>query len=155
MAQAVLGALAVVRDVRAKHGIDRQSPINVVLSDGRALVATRYTFDYGWYLEDESFFAGEREFDFTTLWYTAGGGYEQIDGEWQMAPAERASSILVGLRAAHARQLHLAPDARVHDARRAAGRRWRRARHRPARGGAVSRRTVAVAAGRRLHGAVS
>jgi glutamine amidotransferase len=95
MAQAVLGSLAMVRDVRAKHGIDRQSPINVVLSDGRSLVATRYTFDYGWYLEDESFFAGEREFDFTTLWYTAGGGYEQIDGEWQMAPAERANSILV------------------------------------------------------------
>ncbi|HEY6780579.1 MAG TPA: hypothetical protein VI111_06450, partial [Thermoleophilaceae bacterium] len=95
MAAAVVGALAIVRDVRARRGIDRQSPINVVLSDGRALVATRYTFDYGWYVEGESFFAGEREFDFTTLWYTAGSGYLLTDGEWQMQPAERATSILV------------------------------------------------------------
>jgi hypothetical protein len=34
------------------------------------MVATRFAFDYGWYPDDESFFAGEREFDFTTLWTT-------------------------------------------------------------------------------------
>jgi hypothetical protein len=32
-------------------------------------VVTRFCFDYGWYPDDDSFFAGEREFDFTTLWY--------------------------------------------------------------------------------------
>jgi glutamine amidotransferase len=95
MAAAVQGALTIVRDVRAAHGIASQSPINVVLSDGRSLVATRYVFDYGWYVNDHSFFAGEREFDFTSLWYTAGAGYAHVDGEWQMLPAERPTAIVV------------------------------------------------------------
>lgn len=46
--------------------------MNLVIGDGRSLVATRFCFDYGWYPDDESFFAGEREFDFTTLWYAVG-----------------------------------------------------------------------------------
>jgi glutamine amidotransferase len=50
-----------------------QSPINLVISDGSCLIATRFVYDYGWYLEDDSFFAGEREYDFTSLWYTTGG----------------------------------------------------------------------------------
>jgi hypothetical protein len=52
-------------------------------------------FDYGWYPEDGSFFSGEREHDFTTLWYTAGSGGAQADGEWQTEPGERPTSLLV------------------------------------------------------------
>ena len=95
LAGAIRRALAIVHDVRNANGIASQSPINVVASDGRSLVATRYVFDYGWYVEDDSFFAGEREHDFTSLWYTAGAGYGLVDGEWQMLPAERPTSILV------------------------------------------------------------
>jgi glutamine amidotransferase len=40
-----------------------------VLSDGQSLVATRFVFDYGWYPQDDSFFAAEREHDYTTLYY--------------------------------------------------------------------------------------
>jgi glutamine amidotransferase len=70
-AQAVERALDVLREVRSARGIAVQSPVNLVLTDGRWLLATRFAFDYGWYPEDGSFFAGEREHDFTTLWFRA------------------------------------------------------------------------------------
>jgi len=69
--EAVERALDVLREVRAARGIAVQSPVNLVLSDGRWLLATRFAFDYGWYPEDDSFFAGEREHDFTSLWFRA------------------------------------------------------------------------------------
>jgi glutamine amidotransferase len=72
IAAAALSALELLRDLRAHHGIATQSPVNLVVGDGSSLVVTRFCFDYGWYPNDASFFAGEREFDFTTLWYTVG-----------------------------------------------------------------------------------
>ncbi len=68
LADATLRTLELLRDIRLRHGIATQSPVNLVITDGRSLVATRFVFDYGWYPDDGSFFAGEREFDFTTLW---------------------------------------------------------------------------------------
>jgi len=95
MAGAVLDALAIVREVRERHAIETQSPINLVLSDGRSLIATRYVFDYGWYPNDGSFFAGEREHDFTTLFYTVGAGFERVGGSWQMRHDGAPCSLLV------------------------------------------------------------
>jgi glutamine amidotransferase len=95
MAQATRSALRIIRDVRELRGIDTQSPINLVLTDGRSLVATRYVFDYGWYPDDGSFFAGEREHDFTTLWYTAGAGYGNHDGDWCMDVGGPTTSVMV------------------------------------------------------------
>ena len=68
-AEAVERALDVLREVRAARAIAVQSPVNLVLTDGRWLLATRFAFDYGWYPEDDSFFASEREHDFTSLWF--------------------------------------------------------------------------------------
>jgi glutamine amidotransferase len=73
LADAVRRSLTIVRRARERRGIAVQSPINLVISDGSCLIATRFVYDYGWYLEDDSFFAGEREYDFTSLWYTTGG----------------------------------------------------------------------------------
>jgi glutamine amidotransferase len=86
MAGAVCDALRIVQRVRERRGIETQSPINLVLTDGRSLVATRYVFDYGWYPHDGSFFAGEREHDFTTLWYTIAPRLGQHSGD---GPAAR------------------------------------------------------------------
>jgi glutamine amidotransferase len=72
LADATIRALEILRDVRRRCGIETQSPVNLVVSDGNSLVATRFAFDYGWYPDDDSFFANEREFDFTTLWYAWG-----------------------------------------------------------------------------------
>jgi len=79
--------------LREARGIAVQSPVNLVLTDGSWLVATRFAFDYGWYPEDESFFAGEREHDFTSLWITSerDGGVRDASA----APDGRTSAVLV------------------------------------------------------------
>lgn len=92
-ARAVEHALERLRDVREARGIKVQSPVNLVLTDGSWLVATRFAFDYGWYPEDESFFAGEREHDYTSLWITS--EREGADGDDPGAAEGRRSAVLV------------------------------------------------------------
>jgi glutamine amidotransferase len=91
---AVRQALGLLRTLRERRGIAVQSPVNLVLSDGRWLVATRFAFDYGWYPDDDSFFAGEREHDYTTLWYTLGGGYPATAGAWAAGDGATTSLLL-------------------------------------------------------------
>lgn len=94
-AGAVEQSLEILRALRAAHGISTQSPVNLVLTDGRWMVATRYAFDYGWYPDDGSFFAGEREHDFTSLWYSAGGAFgRRRDGSWGMSRGAPTSVVV-------------------------------------------------------------
>jgi glutamine amidotransferase len=74
LAAAVERSLRIVREVRDRRGLQRQSAVNLVLSDGRCMVATRFAYDYGWYHEGWTFAGGERRYDYTTLWYAAGAG---------------------------------------------------------------------------------
>jgi glutamine amidotransferase len=83
LARAVPEALRVIREVRAQRGIDRQSAVNLVVSDGSSIVATRFCFDYGWYADRRSTYAGEREFDFTTLWYAACEAFAPGPDGWE------------------------------------------------------------------------
>jgi glutamine amidotransferase len=95
VAAAVERALRIVRDIRVRYGIRRQSAVNLVLSDGNWIVATRFAYDYGWYHEGWSFAGGERRYDFTTLWYAVGGGYGNHDGEWGLGKSATPTSLLV------------------------------------------------------------
>src|SRR5829696_7159913 len=96
VAAAVEKALLIIRDVRVRMGIRRQSAVNLVLSDGRWIIATRFAYDYGWYHEGWTFAGSERRYDFTTLWYAVGGGYGNHDGGWGLgAVAGEPSSLLV------------------------------------------------------------
>jgi glutamine amidotransferase len=95
LVRATEASLAILGDLRERHGIGAQSPVNLVLGDGDSLVATRFCFDYGWYPEDGSFFAGEREFDFTTLWYTFGERYAPGEGGWDMRFGARVGAALI------------------------------------------------------------
>ena len=95
LVDATTATLTILRELRLRRGIATQSPVNLVLGDGNTLVATRFCFDYGWYPDDGSFFAGEREFDFTTLWYTFGERYVTDGGSWRMEFGERHGAALV------------------------------------------------------------
>ena len=95
LAGAVEKALRQVRQVRERRGLQRQSAVNLVISDGRCLVATRFAFDYGWYHEGWTFAGGERRYDYTTLWYAAGTGYGCHDGEWSVGPGDPSTSLIV------------------------------------------------------------
>ena len=95
-AEEIVGAvdrtLALVRRIRARHGIHRSSSVNLVIGDGRNLVAVRFTFDFGRF--DVAPFQGGVEF--LSQWFTLGRDYGQHDGEWKMiGGAENADSVLV------------------------------------------------------------
>jgi len=74
LAEAVERSLRIVRDLRERRGLQRQSAVNLLLSDGRCMIATRFAYDYGWYHEGWTFAGGERRYDYTTLWYAPGAG---------------------------------------------------------------------------------
>jgi glutamine amidotransferase len=86
-------ALRVLRDVRARRGIDTSSPVNLFLTTGEALVATRFSFDYGWYPADNMML--ETDLPYVSLWYTVGGRYEASDGESRMVGDDGEHSLLI------------------------------------------------------------
>jgi glutamine amidotransferase len=94
--RALTDTLELLRDARGRRGIATQSPVNLVLTDGNWMIATRYAFDYGWYPDDQSFFAHEREHDFTSLWYSVGGSFgRRPDGSFGMRESDRPTSAVV------------------------------------------------------------
>jgi len=93
VAEAVERALEVLREVRESRSIAVQSPVNLVLTDGNWLLATRFAFDYGWYPHDDSFFAGEREHDFTSLWFRPPDG--SAAGASDPSGGDAGASVLV------------------------------------------------------------
>ena len=63
--------LRILRDIRARHGIDTSSPANLCLTTGRDLVATRFSFDYGWYPDEDALL--ETDLPYVSLWFTVAG----------------------------------------------------------------------------------
>ncbi len=92
IADAVIRALRILRQVRNKHDIHTASGVNVFISDGRSLVATRFTFDFGCY----DGLISPAEMTYHSLWYTLGQDYGSNDGEWKMTgTVQDADSIIV------------------------------------------------------------
>ena len=70
--------------------------MNLFITNGRQLVATRYCFDFGCYGIDDPSRVHEANVNFLSLWYTLGRDYALHDGEWKMVGgAENADSIIV------------------------------------------------------------
>ena len=93
LADATAGALRILRSVRAAHGIDTSSPVNLCVSTGSAIVATRVSFDYGWYPPDDEML--ETDLPFVSLWYAIGGEYADRDGGWAMTPGDPHRSVII------------------------------------------------------------
>ncbi len=93
LADATASALGILRAVRAEHGIDTSSPVNLCLSTGRSVVATRVSFDYGWYPPDDEML--ETDLPFVSLWYAIGGEYTSGDGDWQMTASDAPRSVII------------------------------------------------------------
>lgn len=88
--RAVEGALAVVRRVRQAEGIHRSSSVNLILSDGRNIVATRFTFDFGRF-EKPPFQGGV---EYLSQWYTEGHHYGFADDEWKMTGGSGRATLV-------------------------------------------------------------
>jgi predicted glutamine amidotransferase len=93
LAEAVEATLRILRDVREHHGIDTSSPVNLCLATGDAIVATRFSFDYGWYPDEDTLL--ETDLPFVSLWYTAGDEYVERDGRSEMAGSDGLRSLLI------------------------------------------------------------
>jgi glutamine amidotransferase len=93
LADAAASALRLLREVRARHGIDTSSPVNLFLATGQALVATRFSFDYGWYPDEDTLL--ETDLPYCSLWYTIGGEYAQRNGGSAMTASETPRSLLI------------------------------------------------------------
>jgi len=93
LADATAGALRILRNVRAAHGIDTSSPVNLCVSTGRAVVATRVSFDYGWYPPEDEML--ETDLPFVSLWCAIGGEYTDRDGGWQMTAGDPPRSVII------------------------------------------------------------
>jgi glutamine amidotransferase len=93
LADATANALRILRDIRAAHGIDTSSPANLCVSTGHAVVATRFSFDYGWYPPEDEML--ETDLPFVSLWYAIGGEYTDRDGDWQMTAGEPPRSLII------------------------------------------------------------
>jgi glutamine amidotransferase len=93
LADATRAALGVLRKVRERHGIDTSSPVNLFLTTGEALVATRFSFDYGWYPDDDTML--ETDLPYVSLWYTVGGSYGERHGDSHMVGDDGVRSLLI------------------------------------------------------------
>jgi glutamine amidotransferase len=93
LGNAVATALRLLRETRARHGIDTSSPVNLFLVTGTSLLATRFSFDYGWYPDDDALL--ETDLPYCSLWYTVGAEYAPQDGGWAMTAGDGLRSLLI------------------------------------------------------------
>ena len=57
------------------------------------MVATRFSFDYGWYPPEDEML--ETDLPFVSLWYAIGGEYAERDGDWQMTAGDPPRSVII------------------------------------------------------------
>src|SRR5215212_1060930 len=93
LADATADALRIVRKVRVAHDIDTSSPVNLCVSTGSAVIATRVSFDYGWYPPEDEML--ETDLPFVSLGYAIGGEYAEDDGGWRMTAGEPPRSVII------------------------------------------------------------
>ncbi len=93
LVDATIRAFSIVRRVRERHEIRTSSPANLFISDGAFLLATRFSFDYGWYPEDDALL--ETDLPYVSLWYTLGDAYLERDGEWMMTESRGSPRSLI------------------------------------------------------------
>lgn len=93
LAEATTRALGILREVRAAHSIDTSSPVNLCVSTGHSIVATRFSFDYGWYPPEDEML--ETDLPFVSLWYTTGAEYVERDGGSRMVAGDGLRSLLI------------------------------------------------------------
>ena len=88
---AVSRSLEIIRKIRDRVGIKTSSSTNLFISDGRQLVATRFTFDFGCYGENFH----EANLSYLSLWFTFGSEYGLYDGEWKMIGGSKQSDSII------------------------------------------------------------
>lgn len=89
---AITETLRIIQRVRQKHKITTASPVNLFITDGEFIAATRFVFDYGWQPLDAP---PSTHFSYHSLWYTYGDRYGLYDNQYKMKGSRRKSSIII------------------------------------------------------------
>lgn len=91
---AIIETLQIIKKVRYQHNIRINSPMNLFISNGKFIAATRFVYDYGWQSTDSSL-EELAHYSYHSLWYTYGEKYELEDKEYKMREGEKKSSIII------------------------------------------------------------
>ena len=90
--QALTNTLKILQRVRHKHQIESASPVNLFITNGEFIAATRFVFDYGWQPFDAP---PSTHFAYHSLWYTYGENYGFHEDAYQMKPGGKKSSVII------------------------------------------------------------
>lgn len=92
ISQAIIQTLKILQTVRHKHNINTVSPVNLFITNGEFIAATRFVFDYGWDLPDDQTLAHSA---YHSLWYTYGENYGFYDNEYKMRGSNAKTSMII------------------------------------------------------------
>jgi glutamine amidotransferase len=91
----LLKTIDILVALRKKHKITISSPLNLFISNGKVVVASRYILDYGHFnhykKEEEAFL----DTQYNSLWYTFGEEYSLYDNQFQMTPGKANRSTII------------------------------------------------------------
>ena len=68
------------------------SPVNLFITNGEFIAATRYVLDYGWYPNGEH---SQPHFIYHSLWYTYGENFGLHENEYKMRKGDTNNSIII------------------------------------------------------------
>ncbi len=90
--KAVIETLKILQRVRYKKYIKINSPVNLFITNGEFIAATRFVLDYGWepLTTPDSTHSG-----YHSLWYTYGDSYGFYDDEYKMKGSDIKSSMII------------------------------------------------------------
>lgn len=88
---AILKMFEIIKHIRTKNHIKGTSPINLFISNGKMLFATRYTLDFGWHANQKT----TEHRAYHSLWYTYGERYGFFDNEYKMKDGESRLCIII------------------------------------------------------------
>lgn len=91
IANGFVKTLEILQKVRKKHDIAITSPVNLFISNGEFIAATRFVLDYGWHSPEKI----STHFAYHSLWYTYGESYGFYDGKYKMKDGGAKSSIII------------------------------------------------------------
>lgn len=90
--KAIIETLKILQHVRYKRNIKINSPVNLFITNGEFIAATRFVLDYGWQPLDAS---PSTHSGYHSLWYTYGESYGYYDNEYKMKGSHIKSSIII------------------------------------------------------------
>ena len=96
IANAASKTIQEIKTLRGQFHIDTHSVINLIISNGKSMIATCFTYDFGCYegIVSPAVLSPQMH----SLWYTAGDKFGEHDGNWAMSDGNNdgtSTSIII------------------------------------------------------------